>query len=239
MAWTASGRWRRRGAGGVGALAASCHGVGHWAASGRWRRRGAGGVGPWRRALGGVGVPAYPVPVVAEPCKHYVVAVRRHERVHYLIWFGSDQDGVLTTSGGASLLGFATDAEARAHAAAGALVVSPDESAYFDLDELDAWTSAPNPYRLRADDILNAWNLLGDVAHSVRNQVAEAKLLDRRDNALYSRLMSCCAIPALGLPVADRPTPDDCAAIAAVLRHGLACFDAAITPPPAPAPAPR
>ena len=52
--------------------------------------------------------------------------------------------------------------------------------------------------------------------------------------------MSCCNIPALGLPVGDRPTPDDCTAIAAVLRHGLAAIDAALPAPlTPPAPAPR
>ena len=165
---------------------------------------------------------------MGEHREYYVVAVKRHERAHFLLWFTDDTDGLVTGLDGASLLAFTADAEARAHATANALEVSAEESAYYDFDELEAWVAAPNPFRLKPDTILNAWNMLGDVACSVGNQVAYAKLLDRRDRSLYDRLFSCCDIPAMGLPVAERPSAEDCTEIAAVLRHGLACFDAAL-----------
>jgi hypothetical protein len=168
---------------------------------------------------------------------HFVIAVRRHEQTYFLLWFDGDQDGVVAEAG--RLVVFASDAAARAHAVAGDLVVSSDESAYFDLDELEAWVAAPNPHRIKPDELLNVWNLLGDVARSVDNDLALARLVDRKDNETYRQLMSCCNIPALDFPVSDRPRADDCLAIAAALRHGVACFDAALPPVSPPAPAPR
>jgi hypothetical protein len=177
---------------------------------------------------------------VEEPRQHYVVAVKRHERPRFLIWFSDDQDGLVTAADDGSLLAFESDGDARGHAGSAGLAVSEEESAYFDFDELEAWIGAPNPFRMRPDDLLNAWNLLRDIASSVRNQVAAAKLRNRGDKELYLRLVNSCDIPALRSPTVERPTPEDCAAIAAVLRHGLACFDAALpapggVSPPAPA----
>ena len=171
--------------------------------------------------------------------QHYVVAVRRHERVQFLVWYSDEVDGVLTAADlPSSLLAFDSDAAARAHGTAAALAMRPDQSAYFDLDELGAWIDAPNPYRLRPDVLLNAWNLLGDVARSVGDEIAHARLLDRRGNRTYDELFRCCSIPALDLPITDRPSPATCEAIAAILRHGLACFDRALRVSP-PATAPR
>lgn len=146
-----------------------------------------------------------------------MVAVRRQEQMHFLIWYTDEQDGLVTGDDGAALLSFASDSDARAHAAAAGFTVSPDESAYFDLDELEAWTAAPNPHRLKPETLLNAWNLLAGVARSVGNDIAAAALRER-------------PLPPL-TDHSDRLTREACAAIAPALRHGLACFDRAITPP--------
>jgi len=71
--------------------------------------------------------------------------------------------------------------------------------------------------------------MLTDVARSVGDQVATGRLFDRGMLSAYDRLVSSCNIPALGaLPGVGELTDDDRRAIAAALRHGLACFDGAI-----------
>jgi hypothetical protein len=173
---------------------------------------------------GGVGAVAYAAAKVIESREHYVIAVRRHEQVHFLLWFDDQPDGVVTADG--RLVAFASDAEARAHADSVALAVSPNESAYFDLDELSAWVAAPNPYRIKPDDLLNAWNLLLDVVRTLEDELALARFGSCRDT--YLTLVSCCDLPAAGFPTGERLTQEECGRAAVALRHGLACFDAAL-----------
>ena len=138
--------------------------------------------------------------------EHFVIAVRRHERIHFLLWCEGEASGVLVVDG--RLLAFPTDGDARAHATSAALVVSPDRSAYFDLDELSAWLDAPNPHRIRAGMLDDIRTLLAAVACVAGDEVAAARL----------------AVVSSG----DTVTP---------LRHGLACFDQALSrslPDPAP-----
>ena len=160
--------------------------------------------------------------------EHHVVQATRKARQLFLLWFTGEEDG-LVTDGAGSLRVFSSEEEARRYAAAGSLALGSDQASPFDLDQLETWTRAPEQTALRASSILDGWNLLTDVARSVGDQVATARLFDRGMLPAYDRLVSSCNIPALGaLAGVGELTDDDRLAIAAVLRHGLACFDGAI-----------
>ena len=160
--------------------------------------------------------------------EHHVVQATWKARAVFLLWFTDERDGLLTDGAG-SLRVFSSAGEARRHAAGGSLTLGSDEVSRFDLDRLESWTLAPEQAALRSNSILDAWNLLTDVARSVGDQVAMARLFDREMLPVYDRLVSACNIPALGaLPGVGELTDEDRRAIAAVLRHGLACFDGAI-----------
>jgi hypothetical protein len=156
------------------------------------------------------------------------VAVTRKGRCTFLLWYTNEVDGLLT-DGAASLRTFASTDEARAYAASSGLKLDDSEVAAYDLDDIEAWTDDPEHRTLHWDMILNAWNLLADVSRSVGNQVATARLLDRATFPAYDRLVNSCELPALGSrPAVGELTEGDRRAIAAVLRHGLLCFDDAI-----------
>ena len=160
--------------------------------------------------------------------EHHVVQATWRARQVFLLWFTGEEDGLLTDDAG-SLRVFSSAEEARRHAAAGSVALGSDEPSRFDFDQLETWTRAPEQAALRSSSILDAWNLLTDVARSVGDQVATARLFDRGMLPAYDRLVSMCNIPALGaLAGVGELTDEDRRAIAAVLRHGLACFDGAI-----------
>ena len=160
--------------------------------------------------------------------EHHVVEATWKARQLFLLWFTGQEDG-LVTDGAASLRVFASAEEARRHAAAVSLALGSDEPSLFDFDQLETWTRAPEQTALRSSSILDSWNLLTDVARSVGDQVATARLFDRGMLPAYDRLVSSCNIPALGiLAGVGELTDEDRRAIATVLRHGLACFDGAI-----------
>jgi hypothetical protein len=144
----------------------------------------------------------------------------------FLLWFSNEEDGFVTE--GTRLRAFSSADEAQAFAAASSLSLGDTEVTWYDLDEIDTWTLAPEHRTLHPDRILNAWNLLTDASRSVGNQVATARLFDQAKFPSYDRLVNSCNLPALGartevgeLSEADRHE------IAATLRHGLLCFDAA------------
>jgi hypothetical protein len=122
--------------------------------------------------------------------------------------------------------------EARASAAANALSLGGRDLAQYDLDEIETWTLAAECGTPDIDRIVNAWNLLTDVSKSVGHELAAARLVDRATSPAYDRLFRSCDLPAMETtPVVGELSEEDRRMIAAALRHGLSCFDAAIAPP--------
>ena len=157
--------------------------------------------------------------------KHYVVAVTRRQRQLFLLWFGNDEDG-LVTDNAAVLRTFATADAAVAFARKAVLELGDESPTFYDLDEVEAWADAPTP-GAPLDALLNAWNLLTDIARSVGNRIMLERVRAPSTLASYDRLAKSC-IPALeadpneGLLESDYPT------IATALRHGLFGFDEAL-----------
>lgn len=160
--------------------------------------------------------------------EHHVVKVTRKGRPMFLLWYTNEEDGLLTDGAG-GLRVFSSADEAQAYATASGLTLGDSEITEYELDEIESWTDAPQRGMAHWDRILNAWNLLTDVSKSVGNQVATARMLDRAMFPAYDRLVNSCDLPALGSrPAVGELTEEDRGAIAAVLRHGISCFDGAI-----------
>ncbi len=160
--------------------------------------------------------------------EHHVVEAIRRSRPVFLLWFSGEADGLLT-DGTDRLHVFSSADDARAHATAGSLALDPDDASRFDLDALESWIEAPDQATLGSTSILDAWNLLTDVARSVGDELATARLLQRATLPAYDRLVSTCNLPALGILSGVGALDDeDRRTIAATLRDGLACFDRAI-----------
>lgn len=160
--------------------------------------------------------------------KYHVVEVIRALRPVCVLWFSGEEDGLLT-DGTARLRVFFSADDARTYAVATSLALDSDEVSRFDLDALESWIDAPTQTLLGSSSILDAWNLLTDVARSVGDEVATARLLHRAILPAYDRLVSSCNLPALGiLSGVGELDDEDRRTIASVLRDGLACFDRAI-----------
>lgn len=160
--------------------------------------------------------------------EHYVVEIARAGQPHYLIWFSGQQDGVITGDGLRPLT-FSCADEAFSHSSSAGLELGDDSITRYDFDEIDAWTRAPASGRLAPDSLLGAWNLMTDIARSVGDRIAMERLLGRRSFPAYDRLVHNCDLPALDTTASvDLLIPSDYVAIAAALRHGIACFDRAV-----------
>lgn len=91
--------------------------------------------------------------------KHFLVAVTRSGR-------RNDEDGVVTTEG--ELRTFLSESEALTFATSAGLELGDESVTSYALDQVDAWSSAPAPGALPLDSLLEAWNLVADVANSSR-----------------------------------------------------------------------
>lgn len=150
-----------------------------------------------------------------------------------LLWYRDDQDGVVVAEPG-RLRVFASAAAALSFARTAALEVGDERPTGFDLDAVAAWCDAPRPVP-RPSFLLDAWNLLADLAQAVGDHRAAGRLFDPRDLPSYDRLVMSCDIPALGASSSEQQlAAADYPVIAAALRTGLACLAAALPAAPAP-----
>lgn len=146
----------------------------------------------------------------------YVCLARLDGGSVVFLWEGGDVDRVVLDDA-RSIRTFVDEVVARAGG------VSPERTAVFDLDAIEAWCRSDDP-PLACSALLNAWNLFGDLPRSDLYTDADA-----RANAVHRKLFYACNLPAV-TPPGEHFVPTWDVAELAALRHvlvlGLAAFRA-------------
>ena len=155
---------------------------------------------------------------------YYLCRYRLDNRDRSLLWFTHDKegsDGVETDPSG-SVLTFATDREAQAHAAAHNLLLSDDEPAFYDLAYVARWLRNPQDTTVDCHHFNDAWNLFADIAASTHAPFEPDKA---RTDKVYQKLfwgLNLSAVTPEGRSYEPLWTKAEVALMAGVLRVGLA-----------------
>lgn len=149
----------------------------------------------------------------------------------YLLWFdrkGDEPwDGVYVDGQG-RVPALSTRARLRVFAASLGIGVVDEEPLMHDLDALETWLVNPMSDSIDCDVLLTAWNIFGDLAHSLRAP------FDSEPDAtidLYQKLVWGNNLPAL-TPPGEHYVPswdeNEAARLAALLSGGLQIFRSAV-----------
>ena len=105
-------------------------------------------------------------------------------REQYLLWYGSDVDGVVTDSDG-TVPSFQSLEALRAFARSRGLEIKEEAPRLHDLDSTEFWIEKGDASSVDCENLLSAWNLFADVSGSVAGNFDG----DRDEtNAVYDRL---------------------------------------------------
>ncbi|WP_454831317.1 hypothetical protein [Pseudoxanthomonas wuyuanensis] len=151
---------------------------------------------------------------------HFAIRYRLDGSERHFIWYTGEQDGVLLVVAG-RLATFPDLPAVVQFLSLRGLVLEPEESDIYDFDQLSDWLAEPKAETLDCPTMLNIWNMLADVAHSLSLPMHGAReALD-----LYDKLFWGSNIPAV-TPEGKKFIPDwsdsEIAALARVLSSGLA-----------------
>jgi hypothetical protein len=122
---------------------------------------------------------------------HFPLAIDLDGRRRWVLWFGDDPSGVVCADG--RVVSFPVLADLRTFAA-DLGVVLVHEAAAIDLDHVLVWESEPN-----VRDVLDAWNLMIDVAASLERPFPDG---DGEHDGLYDKVCAVNSIPA-ATPLGD------------------------------------
>jgi hypothetical protein len=112
---------------------------------------------------------------------------RLYRADRYLIWY----DGVYLEETGRTPT-FGSIAELGAFAAGAGIPMQPREPVRHDLDAVDRWLTEPRPEGIDCDEFLAAWNLFGDIDHTVGvDFVGDADSTLRVYDKLFSGKTTC------------------------------------------------
>jgi len=160
---------------------------------------------------------------------HYMVVCRLDRTECVLLWYSDDVDGLVTAPAHDGVLRFGRLSDAEQYARDHSLALAKEPSAFFDLDQLEAWLSSPN-VSIDCRSFLDYWNFFVDVAASVE-QGAEFRALDRAACArTYDKLFYGNNLPAItpeGCSYEPIWSAEEVTEIAALMSAGLRLFRAA------------
>ena len=125
--------------------------------------------------------------------QYYILWFRLDVQNSYLIWFGDEDDGVVTDAIGKVPCFLKTDDLLR-YASSLNLPIKAEEPILHDLDFVASWLKTKNAETVDCDIFLAAWNLFDDVSRSVGgNFNADHKLTAK----IYEKLFWGNNIPAV------------------------------------------
>ena len=157
---------------------------------------------------------------------HYGVRLRLDGVERLMVWYSDESDGVLTSSPGRIAL-FKDPAEVERYATQQNLKLEPEPVALYDFDRLAQWLAQPSREALDCRFLLDAWNMLCDVAFSVG-----AKIEERRDaQGVYDKLFWGCNLPSMTPPgehFEPRWSDEDVLILSEVLSSGLRLLRGAV-----------
>lgn len=92
---------------------------------------------------------------------------RLDDNDRHLIWYSSDEDGVVVTPAPKKVLTFATSEDLLSYARTKGIEIKKEMPILHRLDVVVEWLTSTIDLAIPSDDFLNAWNLVGDVARSI------------------------------------------------------------------------
>ena len=149
---------------------------------------------------------------------HYAVCLRWSNEERFIVWYSDEKDGVLLLTPSTLAL-FASRPDVERYASAHDIDLDPQASTLYDLDRLTEWLSAPT---LTPDCsfLLDAWNMLADIAGSLQTALAEPA----EAQAIYDKLFWGCNLPSVTPPGKHYDpiwSQEEITTVVAVLRSGL------------------
>ena len=158
--------------------------------------------------------------------KYFPHLYRLNAENRFMIWISNEKSLVLADAEG-SVLTFADLASVQAYADSTHICLESEEPELQDLDLVLAWTIAPHT-PVDCSSVLNAWNLFGDVAKSVRTRGRLFQKLDRRIDSqhpgLYKKVFRGNNLVSLtpdGVHYVPEWLPEELAALVELLSVGL------------------
>ena len=137
----------------------------------------------------------------------------------FLIWYSNEIDGVLLSSP-YRIHVFRSLGDLEHHAAQEKLKLESETISLYDLDRLSHWLANPIQEAPDCRFLLNAWNMLGDVARSLGVGLAEPKGV----KDVYDKLFWASNLPSVtphGEHFVPKWSGQDVSALTAVLSSGL------------------
>jgi hypothetical protein len=156
---------------------------------------------------------------MTEERSHYCVRCRLDGVERFFIWYSDECDGVLLSSPKQIAL-FPCLPELERYAADQNIELDAEAAAIYDFDRLAQWLVHPTSETPDCHFLLNAWNMLGDIAYSVGVSVAEPS----EANTVYDKLFWGCNLPSAtppGMQFEPNWSIDDISILSAVLSSGL------------------
>jgi hypothetical protein len=126
--------------------------------------------------------------------QYYACMFRLNGSEHYVLWYTDDPDGLVRESG--RIRPFSSLKDLQAYARAQGFRLRSGAPTMYDWDWIHAWSMDPEPGKIDAAVLLDAWNMLADtrVADESTGLFAEA---DRRGGGLYDKLFRANKLPAI------------------------------------------
>lgn len=145
----------------------------------------------------------------------------------FFVWYSNECDGVLLSSP-TRLARFEDMADLRRHASSLGLELQPEPPPLYDFDRLAEWVAGAG-HEVDCSFLIDAWNMLGDVAFSLGAELETP--FDTR--AVYEKLFRGCNLPAITPPGEHfRPTwiRYEIVVLKTVLSSGLEVLRGAVNP---------
>jgi hypothetical protein len=137
----------------------------------------------------------------------------------FVVWYSDDVDGLLLDESGL-IATFPNPGVVKAYAATLGLALVEGAPVAYDFDRVAAWVAEPGAAGIDCDDMLGAWNMLADTAHSLSCKLFEP----RGAKAVYDKLFWGNHLEVV-TPPGERYEPEwsaaDVALLAGVLSAGL------------------
>lgn len=151
---------------------------------------------------------------------YYPICVRMAGAERFMVWVTNDRDGILTGEDGLVLNTSTLPGLFVMSRQCGLALLAADTPCY-DIDWLEAWLASPDA-AIDCRQLLDLWNLFGDLAASVRGRRSdEFRERDAAADNTYQKLFWGNNLPAV-TPPGERFVPEWSAAERAELVHIMA-----------------
>jgi len=154
-----------------------------------------------------------------EARSYHAVRCRFGGANRFFVWYSGEPDGVLLSSPPARLALFSDLPAVARYAAQQRLKLESEAPAFYDFDRLAEWLSQPT-HEPDCQFLLDAWNMLGDIASSLGARLVEPA----EANGVYDKLFWGSNLPSM-TPPGEHFEPswseNEIATLTSVLSAGL------------------